>query len=319
MAEFVKKIFLFSLIINLIMSCMIYYIYRIGGNDLPAPKFSNSISFNEKIDFIRNKDLSKIEYIAVGSSMTLNNIDSETMVKYMGENYLNLGSWGFKISDNYKFLREMVDNFPDLKVVLISTGFMDFSSSVRNIEVDYSLVENSVKHRIGLLAYLMSFDLKYLYKNSKINIHNKERRNSYQNLSYDIYGGAVLDIDPVNIDSLRWNMSVINFAVSGEELESLKELIVFLNLKGIKTCIAISPQRKGLNDDKTAEYIMLYTDKIRNAVKEAGGFLASPQFEADWPDKIFVDYTHLNKLGASKYSELIAFTVKKCISDNLLE
>ena len=88
----------------MILSGIIYYIYKKGGNDLPAPAFSNSISFNEKIDFIRDRDLSKIEYIAIGSSMTLNNIDSETMVKYLGENYLNLGSRGFKISETKKIL-----------------------------------------------------------------------------------------------------------------------------------------------------------------------------------------------------------------------
>ncbi|MGD9706500.1 MAG: hypothetical protein AB7V07_02355 [Candidatus Delongbacteria bacterium] len=315
MSEFVKKIFLFSLIISLILSCMIYYLYRIGGNDLPAPKFSNSISFNEKIDFIRSKDLSKVEYIAVGSSMTLNNVDSETMVKYFGKNYLNLGSWGFKISDNYKFIREMADVFPDLKVVLISTGFMDFSSSVRNIEVDYGLVKNSVNHNIGPLAYLMSFDLKYLQENSKKNIHNKERRNSYQNLSYDTHGGAVLDIEPVHIDTLRWNMNIKNFAVSREELESLKELIEFLNSRGIKTCIAVSPQREGLNDKETIGMIKSNNAMIRSVIETAGGLLVDPYIYGTWPDSLFVDYAHLNNNGAVKYTEIITQSLKTDITD----
>ena len=154
MKKLIKNLILFFFLISLILTIIFYYFYKIGGDDLPAPAFSNSISFNEKIDFIKDKDLSKIEYIVLGSSMSLNNINSQIMVNALGENYLNLASWGFKISGSERYLKEMIDHFPNLKAVVISTGFMDFTDKVRNIKVDYDLINNTINYDLDEIAYL---------------------------------------------------------------------------------------------------------------------------------------------------------------------
>lgn len=309
MKKFLVKMLFFTIMIFLINSGLFFYFYKIGGNDLPAPNFSNSISFNEKIDFIRDKDLSKIEYIVIGSSMALNNIDSETMVKHLGENYLNLASWGFKISDTKLFLENMTDLFPSLKTVIISTSFMDFSTEVRNITVDYRLVKNAVKFRLGILPYILSPELKYYYNNSKTNQSKKNVKNSYQNLVYEEYGGAVLDIDEDHINSERWNKNILEFKVSDEELISLSVLIDFLSSKNIITVVSLAPQRAGLIDENVNIEIKKEIDKIRRVTEKKGGVFINSFEEFTWSDSIFVDYTHLNSTGAAIYSDIIAKTI----------
>ena len=305
MIRFLKKILLFFVIITAVLSGMFYYFYTVGGNDLPAPAFSNSISFNEKIDFIRDKDLSGIEYIAIGSSMTLNNIDSEVMVKHLGENYLNLGSWGFKISDSERFLKEMIGFFPDLKAVFISTTFVDFSAEVRNISVDYGLVKRSVKYNLGFLPYILSLDLRYMYSNSKTNTRRVLYQDSYDNLVYDEYGGAILGIPEKKIDPVRWNNNIADFDVSEKELGHLKSLIGFLKNQNIETIIAVPPQREGLMDDQNLALIKSEIERIRKTTESSGGRFFSSFDYGIWPDSLFVDYCHLNKAGAEKYTGMI--------------
>jgi len=305
MNKFIKKLLLFVILISSVISGALFYFYNIGGNDLPAPNFSNSISFNEKIDFLKNKDLTRIEYAVIGSSMSLNNINSETMVKYLGENYINLASWGFKISESENYLKNMIGFFPNLKTVIISTSFMDFSSSSRNIDAGYNMIKNSIKYNLNYLAYLWSFDLKYMYNNSKENKAKKQIRNSYQNLVYDKYGGAILDIDKKNVNPERWNNNILNYDVSENELTNLEQLIIFLNGKGIGCVIAVPPQREGLLNDENMQKINTEIEKIKNIVVRNKGIFVDSFELGSWNDSLFVDYTHLNRSGAEKYTQLI--------------
>lgn len=305
MLKFIGKIFLFGCIISSLVTGMFYYFYKTGGDDLPAPPFSNSISFNEKIDFIRTKDLSKIEYAVLGSSMSLNNIDSETMVRTLGQNYINLASWGFKISDTENYLKNMSDLFPGLKTVIISTTFVDFSAEVRNIEADYALIRNSIIYDLDFVNYILSFELKYMYENSKKNIWNKQKRNSYQNLDFDKYGGAVLEIDSDHIDQIRWNKNILEFSVSDAELENLKDIIVFLKSRDVYTVVAVPPQRPGLTGEDTMSRINTEIERIKAVVETNEGIFVNSFKDGDWNDSLFVDYCHLKKAGAEKYTEYI--------------
>jgi hypothetical protein len=306
MIRFIKKILLFFVIITAVLSGMFYYFYTVGGNDLPAPAFSNSISFNEKIDFIRDKDLSRIEYIAIGSSMTLNNVDSEIMVRHLGENYINLGSWGFKISDSERFLKEMSGFFPNLKTVIISTTFVDFSSTTRNIQVDYDLIRLSVKHKLGMIPYLMNLDLRYMLNNSKTNKAKIRDSGSYDILSFDEYGGVILKIPEEAINPERWNNDITNFEVSEKELSALNELKDFLKSRNIKTVITVPPQREGLMNEEKLKLVNNEISRIQKVVLSGGGIFINSFELGVWPDSLFVDYCHLNKAGAVKYTEIVA-------------
>lgn len=306
MFKFVKKIVFFFILISLILSGIFFYFYKIGGDDLPAPAFSNSLSFNEKIDFIRDKDLSNIEYVAIGSSMTLNNVDSEVMAKHFGENYLNLGSWGFKISDSKKFLEEMIGFFPNLKAVIISTTFVDFSSTTRNIEVDYELVKRSLKYELGIIPYITNLDLRYMLNNSKTNKAKMSDSGSYDILSYDNFGGVILEISQDQINQERWNNDITDFDVSEKELTSLKNLIEFLKNLDVRTVIAIPPQREGLMNDEKLKIINIEISRIIAVAQPSGAYFINSFDQGLWADSLFVDYCHLNKTGAEKFTKLIS-------------
>ncbi|MFO7810654.1 MAG: SGNH/GDSL hydrolase family protein, partial [Candidatus Delongbacteria bacterium] len=193
----------------------------------------------------------------------------------------------------------------NLKAVFISTTFVDFSAEVRNISVDYGLAKKSVKYNLGFLPYIFSIDLRYMLKNYKVNSQRTQSKDSYYSLSYDKYGGAVLEIPDDKIDPERWNNNIADFDVGKKELDHLASLINFLSSANIKTVIAVPPQREGLMNDENIAKIIPVIERIRLVAESNGAkFINSFEFGL-WPDSLFVDYCHLNKAGSVKYTEYI--------------
>ena len=62
-------------------------------NYIPGPKITNSYSYNEKMKFIMNREVNQPEIIAVGSSITFNNLNSDIIVgSFNTKSFLNLSS-----------------------------------------------------------------------------------------------------------------------------------------------------------------------------------------------------------------------------------
>src|SRR5882762_5458526 len=96
MKRFVVKLVLF-LCLSLLLSAGLLLFYSTSHNienDLPGPNLSNSFSLNEKLLFLR-KHSGKKNILAIGSSMALNNLHSETIVNILNDtSYINAASWG---------------------------------------------------------------------------------------------------------------------------------------------------------------------------------------------------------------------------------
>src|SRR3982751_6326885 len=112
MNSFLKKIGLFSLLCML-LSAVIVGVYKlrydVSCKDFPAPALSDSYSLNEKIEFLRTKE-KDIPILAIGSSIALNNLHSETIAKNItGKKFLNAASWGMNMGDNYSLLKVLYE------------------------------------------------------------------------------------------------------------------------------------------------------------------------------------------------------------------
>ena len=303
MIKLLTKIFVYLIIVFTILAGIYSYLYKIGGDDFPAAYFSNSLSFNEKIEFLKDKNLSKIELIAIGSSMTLNNINSEVIVNDFGyQNYLNLASWGFKITDTEKFMKNMLPYFPNLKRVIISTNLMDFSDLQRNIHVDYSKIRLYLSSDIGCFLQYVPFNLKYLFNNAKKNRIRHLTRNTYQSLEYDAHGGVVL--------YKRWNKDISQYEISNKEVECLNLLSDLFDRRNIELIVSFSPIRNGMLDDKKRANISRKIEQIKRNIPRSDTQIIEPYTSNNWPDSLFVDFSHLNHAGTKKYTEFIMKSFK---------
>ncbi|HQO23638.1 MAG TPA: hypothetical protein PLM72_11210, partial [Spirochaetota bacterium] len=136
-----------------------------------------------------------------------------------------------------------------------------------------------------------------------------KEKGSYDILKFDNFGGVILDIEQKDIIPERWNNRITKFDVSETELDHLKELILFLKTKNVRTVIAIPPQREGLTDKGELVIIREGTDKIEAVAQSAGAIFVNSFDQGSWPDSLFVDYCHLNKEGAEMFTELITESV----------
>src|SRR5258706_10152863 len=107
MRKFITRLITFSIYFLLVAVSLIalyFYIQKITYQDIPALNFSNSYSFNEKIRFLKNSS-KEPNIIAVGSSMCLNNLYSNTVIKeFKSDKFLNTASWGMSMHDDYLFI-----------------------------------------------------------------------------------------------------------------------------------------------------------------------------------------------------------------------
>lgn len=105
MVSFFKKnlsfLFVYSLLFTTVLVIVLFLKKKI---ELPPPNLTDSFSYNEKLFFLSQSDL-KPEVIVLGSSMALNNINSNALIKRIKSNrVLNLSSWGMNLKDDFELL-----------------------------------------------------------------------------------------------------------------------------------------------------------------------------------------------------------------------
>jgi hypothetical protein len=141
MKKFLKNFaFFFGPIVLLLFGIILYFVIHLDVRykDLPAPNLSASYSFNTKMEFIKNK---QAKVVTIGSSMSLNNVGSDAIVKYLKtEAYLNFSSWGFNIQDVFYCLQFVNRNYKP-KVLIMSVNLVDFIERDISKSIDYKGVE----------------------------------------------------------------------------------------------------------------------------------------------------------------------------------
>ncbi len=127
MIKFIRNNLSFTLIgiVLFSLSALVYGYYddTYSLRNLAAPNISNNISFNDKLRFAAQKEA---DCISIGSSITLNNLDSETIINSIQPvSYLNLSSWGLMTKHTY-YLLKIYSELYNPKVVIINTNIVDF-------------------------------------------------------------------------------------------------------------------------------------------------------------------------------------------------
>jgi len=300
------KILLFTFTMILVLTLIFIYIYVVGGFDFPPAYFSNSVSFNEKIEFLKNKDLNKLQIVSVGSSMTLNNINSKIILEdFDKDQYINFGSWGFQISNSGEFLKNMMFAMPNLKYVIISTNLIDFSDWQAIKIKDFNKIRFYLTSKLDLntIKIPLFFNINYYFKNAATNKARNERKNSYQNLLYDDCGGITLEIDKEHVDKKNWNKDVSDYKIIEKELDSLRSLCNYLHTKNIKLILSYSPVRKGIFTKE--KYLTNDIEKIKIIVESKKHIFINSYDNGMWDDSLFVDSFHFNRIGTEIYTAFI--------------
>jgi hypothetical protein len=310
MKKFISKTILLSIPIIIIpLITLIYY-------GFPPPKLSESISFNAKILNLKEMQLvGDIDVLAIGSSMSLNNIHTKTVKKHFGKNYFNLSSWGQNIGEDYNLIKIFTKRHKP-KTIIISSGYMDFNNSSKKI--NYHSLDNYLSG--NKFSILRELTVRYLFDESRSYYIMKNDTKNYTSLMYDDCGGVNFEKNNFNITPNRWNgNSIKEFVLDSLQYNYLDSISLYCSSNDIKLVFIQSPFRKGYYsqlDKQSLNLLHTHENKVNQILSRNKQIFIKTENEL-WRNELFVDYSHFNNDGAKKYTQYLIGEYKTRTHNNV--
>ena len=274
-------------------------------NFIASPMITNSYSLNEKLYRL---PYGAIDIIAIGSSMTLNNLYSKSIInKFTNSSYYNLSSWGLRFRDVNKLMPIYVEMYHPKRVIIVS-NVIDFTEQGGN-KLDPSLIKRYLISTRRKNYILTNFNLNYLINRSLDNRYNLIHSDVYSSLKYDEYGGVVFQENDFKISQRRWGNKPDFTKIVEINYVALAELCSFLKEKKIKLIFIQSPLRDELVDGKYIDALQDHRIKVKKIVLKSGHVFVDTTVY-NWPSKYFVDSVHLSNIGSRRLTNIFLNEVK---------
>ena len=293
------------------------YVYHYT-KQYPIP-LTYRISLDEKFRFIRDMPNRKtVDTVIIGSSLGLNNIQGVVLenTSKIVHHVINISAYGLKTTE-VETLLNLITIFPNLKRVIYSTQFPDFSDAFILENYDDKFIKDYIKLGKESINFKYAF---YTYKNiiqfakKHLNWKNEYTPNMMNfGLTFDRTGSNALHIygDMINKEKF---FNPHPLYQNEENYKALDRMAKKLHKKNINFYLIIDPYRQALIDKhkdlrQTMQKFVTRTNKIIK--KDAGHFLnLHPILKLS--DYYFVDRFHLNEHG----SALMAKAIGKFIDTN---
>ena len=310
MRKFFLRFFLFFLqllVLSTIFLACYFCTYDLSFRDMPPPNLSESYSFNNKMEFLRGQK-KQARILANGSSMTLNNICSQTVTEELHtDSFLNTSSWGISMEDNFNLLKIFSEIYRPAIVLLVSNigDFQKFKKLKKKIQ--YPLVHGYIcSNDISVMYYYFkNFNLSYYLKNFLYEKKVAACANDYDCLSFDKYGTANYVDSDFNINEERWNRDTIDVEIPASEYSYLAQISSFCRRSHIQLLFIQSPYRSDLYaafEQNKINRLKTHIHTVENILKKDGHVFVDAT-DARWDDRFFTDATHFNKSGAAYFTK----------------
>ncbi|WP_157447112.1 hypothetical protein [Cytophaga aurantiaca] len=252
--------------------------------------------------------------VAIGSSMTQNNLHSETVISNLHtRNYLNTSSWGMSMHDNFVFLKSLCDIYK-IERVLIVSNIIDFQQTDKHIDIPF--VESYLKGNTCEVAkaFIEHFDLKYYTRNLTYAKKVRSCDKDYEYLKYDRYGAVNFRTDSFNIDKERWENDYLSNPGLAQHYQYLDSIAAYCKVNGIELLFFQSPERQDLAvhlDSLKSNNLKQHLIKIKH-ILETNNQTFVDSNEKLWQDTLFTDAIHFNKMGSQLFTEFCFDKMKQC-------
>lgn len=300
-----KKKLLGSIIFIFLFLVLYVSIPRLVTGNQVLIRFTNSISFNSKIYETRRLTEDNFDYLAIGSSMTLNNLNSNTLQGFLNErdeNFYNFASWGTTIQDNETWLEILLEKYNPKGVIMFSS-MEDFEGENKPIDKeDVSAYIRGRQQSTFYLKHSVFNDLTYINEYKELVGDTL----SYDSLHYDESGGVNLSVYTDSIESNRWNKTFTEtFHEDNIQYSALRTISQTLKEKGIDFYFVQMPSRPNYVADENARSILnQHVATCESIINETGQhFYNGIDYEL-FSDFYFSDYTHMNVEGSMLMTNL---------------
>jgi hypothetical protein len=303
--QYVAVAMLVALVVIAIPASFLCWAHSQGR--LVAPALSGNVCFDEKVRFLRNRPSKECDVLVIGSSMALNNIDSEAMLKHLrpGTRLLNAGAWNMKIGQTRALLECLLQVYRP-RSILFLCGPMDFYlTEFPSDFFDAAEVTNFIKgSSYWVPVFLRHFDLKYYVKWSFSILQDRSSRNGYFSVMFDRWGSIPLTISFPNVSWPRWSLKVELEKVDSTQYDELARIADLVRNRGINLiCIQPPMRRDSVPVDATAAVDEHWRHLER--ILASRGFHLWNLSAMGLSDDYFCDYSHLNARGAPIFSEIL--------------
>lgn len=278
-------------------------------------KIPNSYSY--KYNYVKTQGDS-IKILAIGHSQIYDGFDPIVF----GNVAFNMGNSSQEFVDDYYILKELLDDMPNLKVVIMPLGYSDVSSSGTMEKISE---RGTYYHEYMSIDYDGQLPFKYRFE--CINIPKAFRK------IFDYY---VRHKDIVGCDSLgrrnmykledrTWNLEdnkVIykyynlngnsDFVLRGEAY--LIRIIDLLKERHIIPLLVSTPYYSDSKKDINQSQQLFINTYISSFVRKKKVLYMNYQYSPLFSDRDFYDEAHLSEYGAYKFSLLIKSNLKSLLN-----
>lgn len=284
-----------------------------------GPLFTNSIGFDAKIQYIEKNKIGQTDLLAIGSSITLNDLSSDVIRDSISNiSYFNFSCWGLQIRDVKPVLIHYLPRYRP-KYIVICSSLNDFTNAGNTASIEnYFNTGDYFKQHFKEYFYIKNYNslLDIFIRKQELKKHSHSNGDEYASLNFDQYGAVLLNLSPQNIQSDRWN-AVGGFptAYTNEEYSELILLCKLLKERQIKLIFIQSPIRKAyINTPGTQQILNNHFNVCDTIVERYGGkYLNLHDTTVFSNDRMFVDQFHLSKYGATLFTQKAITGIKAII------
>ena len=282
------------------------------------PLLTNSISFDAKILYLEEKKVGQTDLMAIGSSITLNDLSSKVIKDSIAASYFNFSCWGLQINDTKRLLISYLPKYQP-KYVIICSSLPDFTTggNLESIE-NYLNTGDYFKAHFKEYFYIKNYSsfLDIVTRKQEYSKHRYSTKDDYASLNFDEYGAALLDISPANRSSERWNETggfPTNY--TNQQYTELTSLSQLLKDNHVSLIFIQTPIRSAyINTSYCQQIVNTHFDRCKAIVEQHGGvYLNFHDTRVFANDAMFVDQFHLSEAGAMLFTREVAGSLKKII------
>ena len=272
------------------------------GRLAPVP-LSGNVSFDEKMEWMWKRGDRRWDVLAIGSSMTLNNLDCAELATRLpaGVALANASSWSLKIGDARALADYLVAVHPPRAVVMV-TGAMDFygggkSSFVRPADLDF--YRSTRAYSLLVARY---FDPLWYYDRADHIAEQRATRSWYSSLDFDEWGGVPLDVHWPKVAAERWNEHPRPALIDQRQYAEFERLVADLASAHVHLICAQAPIRDDAFAICDQPALRAHWARVA-AILGAHGFrFYNLHGELALDRGCYADYSHLNAEGARRFT-----------------
>lgn len=279
----------------------------------PAPRLTNNIAVNEQVDRLARVHTDSARVLAIGSSMTLNNLSSAEAVAHFGPSFQNAGAWGIGAAELPLYTAPLLAHFRPAEVVVV-TNLMDLVQGSAFGAADAAHVAQHLSDGPGLGAYLRHWNAPYYLGQMRTNKIRFNDPGNYEHLGYDAHGGSTLEVPAERIDRSRYDTPPTRWDdVDRSRVAAFAHFADQLHANGVRLTVLISPYRPGLRTTAVDVDAHRYVAWLRGVLRHPGQRLVNG-YEARWADSLYCDASHFDHAGARAFTQ---WCTERLVADNI--